>query len=159
MAQHVLRTVGGEALVDDRRFRTNADRIQHVHELDELIAGWCRTRDREQAIEELTSGGCAVGPLESVATMLDNPQVRHRRSIRTVEDEELGPLAMTGIFPSFQDAPTSIGRPGPADVGADTDEVLGADLGLAPEDLAELRRAGVTAGPSTVPAERQQDAV
>ena len=151
MAQHVLRTIGGEQLVEDPRFRTNADRVRHVQELDDLIAGWCRTRDRDDAIAELTAGGCAVGPLESVATMLDNPQVRHRGSIVTVEDDDLGPLAMTNVYPAFQDGGTAVGRPGPAHVGADTDDVLAADLGLGPEELAALRETGVTTGPPTVP--------
>jgi crotonobetainyl-CoA:carnitine CoA-transferase CaiB-like acyl-CoA transferase len=159
MAQHVLRTIGGEQLVEDPRFRTNADRVRHVQELDDLIAGWCRTRDRDDAIAELTAGGCAVGPLESVATMLDNPQVRHRGSIVTVEDDDLGPLAMTNVYPAFQDGGTAVGRPGPAHVGADTDDVLAADLGLGPEELAALREAGVTTGPPTVPPAHEKDAV
>ncbi len=159
MAQHVLRTVGGEDLVEDPRFRTNADRVRHVQELDDLIAGWCRTRDRDDAIAELTAGGCAVAPLESVATMLENPQVRHRGSIVTVEDDDLGPLAMTNVYPAFQDGGTAVGRPGPAHVGADTDEVLAADLGLGPDELAALREAGVTTGPPTVPPAHQKDAV
>jgi crotonobetainyl-CoA:carnitine CoA-transferase CaiB-like acyl-CoA transferase len=159
MAQHVLRTIGGEQLVEDPRFRTNADRVRHVQELDDLIAGWCRTRDRDDAIAELTAGGCAVGPLESVATMLDNPQVRHRGSFVTVEDDDLGPLAMTNVYPAFQDGGTAVGRPGPAQVGADTDDVLAADLGLGPDELAALREAGVTTGPPTVPPAHQKDAV
>lgn len=159
MAQHVLRTIGGEQLVEDPRFRTNADRVRHVQQLDDLIAGWCRTRDRDDAIAELTAGGCAVGPLESVATMLDNPQVRHRGSIVTVEDDDLGPLAMTNVYPAFQDGGTAVGRPGPAHVGADTDDVLAADLGLGPEELAALREAGVTTGPPTVPPAHEKDAV
>lgn len=159
MAQHVLRTIGGEQLVEDPRFRTNADRVRHVQELDDLIAGWCRTRDRDDAIAELTAGGCAVGPLESVATMLDNPQVRHRGSIVTVEDDDLGPLTMTNVYPAFQDGGTAVGRPGPAHVGADTDDVLAADLGLGPEELAALREAGVTTGPPTVPPAHEKDAV
>ncbi|WP_122816684.1 CaiB/BaiF CoA transferase family protein [Nocardioides pantholopis] len=148
MAVNVLRTIGGEELVADPRFATNAERREHVEALDTLISDWCAQRDRETALSELTAGGCAVGPLESVATMLDNPQVVHRGSIATVEDPDLGPMAMTGIYPRFQEAETSIGRLGPADVGADTDEVLGRDLGLDAAELAELRAAGVTDGPA-----------
>ncbi|HYO34825.1 MAG TPA: hypothetical protein VER97_02030, partial [Geodermatophilus sp.] len=93
------------------------------------------------------------------ATMLDNPQVRHRGSIVTVEDDDLGPLAMTNVYPAFQDGGTAVGRPGPAHVGADTDDVLAADLGLGPEELAALREAGVTTGPPTVPPAHEKDAV
>lgn len=152
MALNVLRTVGGEALLADPRFTTNAERREHVEELDELIAAWCAVRDRPTALAELTAGGCAVGPLESVATMVDNPQVAHRGSIATVEDDDLGPLAMTGVFPRFTDATTRIGRPGPSSVGQDTDAVLAADLGLDAAELARLREHGITDGPSGAPA-------
>lgn len=148
MAVNVLRTIGGEELVADPRFTTNTERRQNVEALDALISAWCAERDRATALAELTAGGCAVGPLESVATMVDNPQVAHRGSIATVEDPDLGPLAMTGIYPRFQDAQTSIGRPGPAAVGQDTDDVLARDLGLSADELARLREAGVTDGPS-----------
>jgi crotonobetainyl-CoA:carnitine CoA-transferase CaiB-like acyl-CoA transferase len=147
MAQHVLRTIGGEELVLDPRFRTNAERVRHVHELDELVAAWCAGRVRDDALAELTAGGCAVGPLETIATMLDNPQVVHRGSIARVEDPDLGTLAMTGVFPTFEEAPTRIGRPGPAEVGADTVPVLMRDLGLSAEQLDALRASGVTDWP------------
>ncbi|MDN5895107.1 MAG: CoA transferase [Nocardioides sp.] len=155
MAEHVLRTIGGDQLVADPRFLSNSDRVRHVHDLDDLIAAWCAERERDDALAELTAGGCAVGPLETVATMMDNPQVSHRGSIATVEDPDLGPIQMTGIYPSFQDATTAIGRPGPAHVGADTDLVLARDLGLDMEQLAALRSAGVTDGPDTAPGDPQ----
>ncbi|WKN50298.1 CaiB/BaiF CoA-transferase family protein [Nocardioides sp. Arc9.136] len=148
MAVNVLRTIGGEELVADPRFTTNAERREHVEALDALISAWCGERDRPTALAELTAGGCAVGPLESVATMMDNPQVVHRTSIATVEDPDLGPLAMTGVYPRFQEAAPRIGRPGPAEVGQDTDEVLAQDLGLDREELTRLREAGVTDGPA-----------
>lgn len=159
MAQHVLRTIGGEELVCDPRFLTNVDRVQHVNELDDLITAWCATRTRDEALTELTAGGCAVGPLETVATMLDNPQVKHRASIATVDDPDLGPLAMTGIFPKFKDAKTRIGRPGPAQIGADTDDILARDLGLDVAQLAALRTGGITDGPEKTAPQNAQDAI
>lgn len=156
MAVNVLRTVGGDELVADPRFTTNVERRANVEVLDGLISAWCGERDRDDALATLTAGGCAVGPLESVATMMDNPQVRHRGSIATVDDADLGPLAMTGVFPKFQDADVRVGRTGPAAVGADTDEVLAADLGLGDDELAALRAARVTDGPARAAAHPQE---
>lgn len=148
MAVHVLRAIGGGDLVADPRFATNALRRENVEELDALISSWCARRDRPSALAELTAAGCAVGPLETVATMLNNPQVVHRGSIAAVHDENLGDLAMTGAYPHFQAGGTVIGRPGPAAVGQDTDTVLARDLGLDKRDLARLRAAKVTGGPA-----------
>lgn len=121
-------------------------RRQNIEELDTLITAWCAQRERSTALSELTAAGCAVGPLETVATLLDNPQVVHRGSIATVHDDNLGDLAMTGAYPHFQAGGTAIGRPGPATVGQDTDVVLTRDLGLREHELSQLRAAGVLGG-------------
>jgi hypothetical protein len=44
-------------------------------------------------------------------------------------------------------------------VGQDTDAVLARDLGLDVAQLAALRSAGVTDGPTVVPVDHQKDAV
>lgn len=112
MAKNVLLAIGGKALVDNPRFGSNADRRVHVEELDRLIADWCAERDRTEVLEVLTFSGCAVGPLETVPSMMRNPQVMHRGSIVTVEDADLGPVSMTGVYPRFLSAPTDVGEPG-----------------------------------------------
>jgi crotonobetainyl-CoA:carnitine CoA-transferase CaiB-like acyl-CoA transferase len=144
VAERVLRTVGGDSLLEDPRFRTNADRVAHAAELDEHISIWCKARDRDTAIREFTDMGCAVGPLETVATMLENPQVVARESVTKVHDPRLGQIAMSNVFPRFATVDCAISHPGAAEVGEHTDEVLSRDLGLSREALAELRRLGVT---------------
>lgn len=154
VAQRVLRTIGGEVLVDDPRFLTNADRVHHVVELDEYVADWCKARTREDAIREFSEMGCAVGPLESIATMLENPQVMARDSVVKVHDPNLGEIAMSNVYPRFANAEYRINTTGPARIGQHTDEVLAHDLGLSAAELAELRSQGVTGTPA--PAECAQ---
>lgn len=144
VAERVLRTVGGDSLVEDPRFRTNADRVANAAELDEYISIWCKARDRDTAIREFTAMGCAVGPLETVETMLENPQVVARGSITRVHDQGLGPIAMSNVYPRFSSTDCTIRNPGPTVVGQHTDEVLRRDLGVSDEELAALRRLGVT---------------
>ncbi len=147
VAERILCTVGGEALVRDARFLSNADRVTNAAKLDDYISAWCRARSRETAIEELTDMGGAVGPLETVETMLHNPQVLARESVTRVPDPLLGQIAMANVFPRFASADCAVRNPGPAVVGQHTDEVLGQDLGLSTEELAQLRNLGVTAPP------------
>jgi len=144
VAERVLRTIGDDSLVEDPRFLTNADRVANAAELDEYISIWCKARDRETAIAEFTGMGCAVGPLETIETMLENPQVVARGSVTSVHDPRLGQIAMSNVYPRFDNAECRISTTGPADVGQHTDEVLRRDLGLSDEQLADLRRLGVT---------------
>ena len=81
------------------------------------------------AVVGLTKAGGAVGPLETVPSMMKNPQVVHRNSIRTVEDPVLGPVRMTNIYPRFESWTDTRIQPGRSKVGADTDEVLTSDFG------------------------------
>lgn len=149
VAMRLLRAIGGEELAADPRFATNADRTANVQELDRVIGQWCATRTRDEAITELTAAGCAVGPLESVRTMLENPQVVARGSITTVPDPDLGPLRMTNVFPIFTHHRAEVPEPGPAAVGGDTEAVLGADLGLTDHQVRAALEGEGEWGPAT----------
>ncbi|NMP24111.1 CaiB/BaiF CoA transferase family protein [Sulfobacillus harzensis] len=142
-AMRLLQAIGGDALSGDPRFQTNADRVRHADLLDDLVAQWCRERPRALALAELEAMDCAAGPLEDVATMLENPQVRARESVTTVEDPVLGSIRMLNTIPHFMNARPAHLSPGPDAVGADTLRVLQRDLGLTEPMLADLARRGV----------------
>ncbi len=142
IAERVLRVVGGEPLVADPRFRTNLDRLRHVEELDALVGGWCARFPRADALAIFDAAQCAAGPLESVATMLDNPQVVARESIVSVDDPALGRIRMSNVYPRFASMPSPRLSPGASAVGADTREVLTADLGIGAAEFARLAAAG-----------------
>src|ERR1700681_2698874 len=147
VAERVLRTIGGDALVADPRFRTNADRVANGAALDALIDAFCATRSRDDAIGVLGGAGCAVGPLESIASVFENPQVKARGSLATLHDPELGEVVINSAFPRFERAGAPPLRPGPSVVGADTEEVLARDLGLSAAEVRELEESGVIGRP------------
>ena len=137
VAERVLRTIGGDALVADPRFRTNADRVVNGEALDLLVERFCTTRQRDEVIATFTAAGCAVGPLETIDSVATNPQIVARNSLATLADPDLGTVTISNAFPRFTRAGGPTLTPGPSVVGADTAEVLAHDLGL---DDAELRR-------------------
>jgi crotonobetainyl-CoA:carnitine CoA-transferase CaiB-like acyl-CoA transferase len=147
VAERVLRTIGGSELAGDPRFRTNADRVANGEALDALIDAFCATRSRDDAIGELAAAGCAVGPLESIASVLDNPQVVARRSLVALDDPDLGTVVVNNAFPRFEHAGSPPLEPGRSRVGADTAEVLARDLGLSDDDLRSLSAAGAIDDP------------
>jgi crotonobetainyl-CoA:carnitine CoA-transferase CaiB-like acyl-CoA transferase len=150
VAERVLRTIGGEALVGDPRFATNVERVLHADDLDAVIGAWCRERDADSVIETMTAAGCAVGPLETVASMLVNPQVIARGSVVTVGDAALGPIRMANAFPTFLESVPQAIVPGPSAVGEHTREVLSADLGLSEAEFETLFASGALAYPVPV---------
>ena len=140
VAERVLGTIGGDALVADPRFATNANRVANGAALDELIDAFCANRTRDDAIAVFTGAGCAVGPLESIASVFENPQIVARGSLARLADPDLGEIVVSNAFPRFAHAGSPRLEPGPTAVGAHTAEVLRHDLGLREKDLRDLER-------------------
>jgi crotonobetainyl-CoA:carnitine CoA-transferase CaiB-like acyl-CoA transferase len=147
VAERVLRTIGGPELAEDPRFRTNVDRLANNEALDELIDGYCSSRSRDEAIAAFTAAGCAVGPLESIASVFDNPQIVARGSLATLADPDLGSIVINNAFPIFTRAGAPQLEPGRTEVGADTAGVLAHDLGLGEDELQRLAAAGAIDDP------------
>ena len=141
VAHRILTLVGGAALASDPRFADNASRVANVDALDDLIEAWCAARTSDAVIAMMSQAGCAIGPVETVETLLVNPQVVSREAILEVPDAG-GALRMTTTIPRFESHPRPPPRPGPLVVGADTELVLRRDLGLGETELAELRSQG-----------------
>ncbi|MEA2718813.1 MAG: hypothetical protein QOJ39_677 [Candidatus Eremiobacteraeota bacterium] len=147
VAERVLRTIGGDALAADPRFRTNADRVANGAALDTIIEGFCEMRPRDEAIGILTRAGCAVGPLESIDSVFDNPQIVARGSLVRLADPDLGEVVINNAFPLFARAGAPRLEPGRSQVGADTADVLARELGLGDADLRRLHESGAVDDP------------
>jgi crotonobetainyl-CoA:carnitine CoA-transferase CaiB-like acyl-CoA transferase len=61
--------------------------------------------------------------------------------VREVNDPQFGPVLHSGIVPHFPEDPGSIRWAGPV-AGAHTDTVLRELIGMQPEEIDALRRAG-----------------
>ena len=138
--ERLMTAIGRPDLIDDPRFVTNHARIQNRADLDELLGAWIAARDRDEAIEELSRSGAAVGPVYDVAELLDDPHVQARRSFETHEDPVLGRLQVPSVVARFSRTPGQVRHLGPAP-GASTDEILH-ELGFDEERIADLRAHG-----------------
>ena len=55
IAQRVFKLVGRPELIDDPKFKTNKDRVQHVDEVDRIVGGWISEHDYETVIRRFAS--------------------------------------------------------------------------------------------------------
>jgi len=127
-AASVFEAIGRADLNDDPRFATNAARIEHVEEIDRILADWAATRTREEAVAALESTGAAIGPVYSMADILADPHFRDRGTFTEIPDEELGSIKLPNVFGRFERANAAhrhAGRPVDADREAIVDEWLG----------------------------------
>jgi crotonobetainyl-CoA:carnitine CoA-transferase CaiB-like acyl-CoA transferase len=142
IAERFLHAIGGEAMTNDPRFRTNADRIRNGDALNRAIEAWCKVRTRQDVLDTLVPLGCAIGPLETIDTIFGNPQVRHRESFVTIEDPVFGPMKMLRAIPEFLRTEPATLQTGPSAIGNDTAGLLQRDLGLSSAEIAALRQRG-----------------
>lgn len=141
IVERVLRLVGGDELVHDPRFQTAQDRVKHVEELDAIVGGWIGARTLEDVLKAFEEVEGAIAPVYNIAQIMADPHFQARKTITTVDDPELGPVAMPNVFPRLSRTPGRIqhaGRP----LGADNEDVY-ASLGLSPEEIRRLREQGV----------------
>jgi crotonobetainyl-CoA:carnitine CoA-transferase CaiB-like acyl-CoA transferase len=141
IAERVLRLVGRPELIDEPWFATGAGRAQHAELLDGIVSAWVGERTREEVLDAFTEAGAAIAPVYDVADLMADPHVVARETITSVDDEELGPVRMQNVPFRLSATPGEIrfaGRP----LGADTDAILGEELGL---DVADLRERGIVA--------------
>jgi crotonobetainyl-CoA:carnitine CoA-transferase CaiB-like acyl-CoA transferase len=90
LTQHVL---GDSSLADDRRFRTNPDRIDHVIAVEALVADALAAVDDSEALSRLSAAGIATAGVNDLDTVWEHPQLRARDRFIEV-GSPVGPLEM-----------------------------------------------------------------
>lgn len=130
-----------ETLADDAAYATNAARIERRAELKAVIESKLRTQTRDHWTRLLLAADIPAGPINTVADVFADEQVRHCRMVEEIDHPELGRLRQVGS-PVCLDGirGESIRRPPPM-LGQHTFEVL-REQGLTPADLDRLAAAG-----------------
>jgi succinyl-CoA:(S)-malate CoA-transferase subunit A/succinyl-CoA:(S)-malate CoA-transferase subunit B len=125
----------------DRYGRQEA-RLADRDTVDEIVAGWTRSRRRAEVMARCLDEEVPVGPLNSIEDIFADPQFAARGNLTTVVDAFLGPIVVPGVIPRLSATPGRIDHLGPA-LGNANDRVYGELLGLSPEERAGLRDRGV----------------
>lgn len=140
--ENVARAIDRPELIEDPRFETNEDRVEHADELDEYLEQWTRERDTETCIAAMEAADAIVGPVYDIADIFEDEQYAARDDIVEVDDKELGPTKTHGLIPKFSRTPGEVAWLGPPK-GTHNDEVYRGELGLDADELDRLREDGV----------------
>lgn len=122
MAMRILDTIGHPELKADPRFATNEGRVANREELDRIIASFIGARNTQQNLDLFEAAGVTVGPVCSMADLLDHPYTNGREAIVRLEDGDMGSLPMHNIVPRLTGSPGGFRRPAPA-LGEHTAEI------------------------------------
>lgn len=97
--------LGDAALASDPRYATNVDRVEHMAEIESLIANVMEKIDREEAVQRLNAAGIACGRLSSMEDLS-----RHAQAWHVEVDTPTGPAEMMARGVRFSDSSFQPGR-------------------------------------------------
>jgi|SRR5690606_23794416 len=95
--------LGCPELTEDPRFKLNADRIGHRLELKALIDARLQARGRMEWTDLFIQAGIPAGPINTLADVFADEQVRQTRLVETVLHPDLGELRQVGLPFFMQD--------------------------------------------------------
>ena len=150
MAQRLFCAIGRPELVSDARFRTNADRLKHVDELDAIIGAFIAERTQEENVAFFERADVTVGPIYDIAQILTDPHVIAREIVADYPDADIGALPMHHVVPRLKGTPGSIRSPAPS-LGQHNRALL-AELAIDEAAYARLLAEGVMAEGEESPA-------
>lgn len=141
MAERVFKAIGRPELIEDPRFRTNADRLKNVEALDALIGDFIGGMDQAELVALMEAAEVTVGPIYDIAQIMADPHVVEREIIADYPDDDIGHLPMHHVVPRLSQTPGSIRTPAPS-LGQHNRDLL-AQVGVDEAAYADLLSAGV----------------
>jgi crotonobetainyl-CoA:carnitine CoA-transferase CaiB-like acyl-CoA transferase len=141
VAKRIMQVIGGDDVVNDPRFATNADRLENVDALDALITIWTQQHTWTEAVRILNEAGAAAGPVYSAEQLIKDEHVVERGSLALVDNPHGdGELLQPAVTPRLSRTPGAVRHAGLAQ-GACTEDVL-VELGYSAAEIAAMSESG-----------------
>ena len=140
--RNLAKAMGREALADDPRFASNADRVAHMDDTDAVVGEWTRTLPKMEIFARLKAGRVPAAPVRTAPEVMHDPHMHERGMLEDIEHPELGPITLPTTplrLHGLAKAPT---LPSPT-IGQHNAEIYGGWLGLPAAELAALKEEGV----------------
>lgn len=136
--------IGNPEWADDPRFVDNTARIAHQSVLYPALREVFKTSPSEDWLQALLAAGIAVGPINTLEMLFDDPQVIAREMVHDLERPGVSSFRVIRSPIVARGTPTRPDRFPPCP-GEHTDEVLREVAGLADDAIARLMAPGAAA--------------
>jgi crotonobetainyl-CoA:carnitine CoA-transferase CaiB-like acyl-CoA transferase len=145
--QATVDVLGQPGWAAEPRFETLETRLENQEELDRLLDRETQKQDRYALMDALQARGVPAGVVQDAQDRIDfDPQLDRLGWLRELPQTDNGVWPVRENPIELSETPTYMGgfkdRSGP-NYGEDTEEVLSSVLGYGPEQIRELRDAGV----------------
>lgn len=134
--------MGRPELITDPRYDKNTKRVENHVEMKEIVEAWTKQYPRDELVDLLLKAGIPAAPINTIADTTKDPHIAGAREMFVEVDHPVaGKLRLTGCHIKMSRTPPAIRTPAPV-LGQDNDEVYSA-LGYSPEEIGQMREAGV----------------
>ncbi|HJT09100.1 MAG TPA: CoA transferase, partial [Stellaceae bacterium] len=141
MAERLFRAIGRADMIQDPRFRSNADRVRNAEACEAPIAAFIVERTLAEALAFFEQAEVTAAPIYDIDQFLADPHVRAREIVVDLPDDELGTVPMHNVVPRLSLTPGHIRTPAPT-LGEHTAALLG-EVGCSATELDALARSGI----------------
>ncbi|MEW5806273.1 MAG: CaiB/BaiF CoA-transferase family protein [Acidobacteriota bacterium] len=126
-------------LLDEPKFRTNADRVKNRRELVTILG--CRLLEKscDEWMELFEKYSIPAGPVNSIDEVFRDPQVLHRRMLLEMAHPKAGKVRMAGIPVKYSETKAEAKLPPPL-LGEHTEEILKNILEYNDMEIERLRK-------------------
>jgi crotonobetainyl-CoA:carnitine CoA-transferase CaiB-like acyl-CoA transferase len=123
-------------------YARTAQRVAAREPINRIVTDFLGGMDRDDAIALCLRYEVPIGPINSIADVFADPQVRERENLIEIETPYDGRIVIPNVVPRLSATPGRIDSTGPT-LGEHNDEIYRGRLGLSDAELDEMKRDGV----------------
>ncbi len=124
------------------RYAGQAARLAGRDEVLAEVEAWTLSMPRDRVLALCTRHGVPAGPVNSIADIVNDPHVRARGTLASIEVPGIGSVTVPAALPQLSRTPGSVKSLGPR-LGADNMGVYRDELGLTEDRIHQLQEAGI----------------
>jgi CoA:oxalate CoA-transferase len=133
--------LGEPGLKTDPLYATQSARVANRSRINAIVGGKLAGDTTAYWVETLNKAGVPCGPVNSVAEVFEDPQIRAQGMVMDVDHPSYGTVRLLGFPIKLSETPCRLGRFAP-ELGEHSEEIL-TELGYAASDRSAWRQAGV----------------
>jgi formyl-CoA transferase len=137
----LFNTIDRRDVFDDPRFKDRKAQRENAEALTQIIEEWTGTRTKHEVMKIMGEAGVPCGAVLDSVELLNDPHLRERGMIVTVDHPVRGKFTMPGCPVKLEDSPADI-TTAPL-LGQHNREIYGAMMGFKDDDLEQLKQQGV----------------